>query len=369
MLLALYCGKCGRGPVAADPSARPLGKEPRAVTEQQSRLAAVGDATSRSQLEAALFEVKRVIVGQEGMLERVLVALLAGGHLLLEGVPGLAKTRTIATLAQVLGGSFHRIQFTPDLVPSDLVGTRIWRPDTAGFEVERGPVFCNFLLADEINRAPAKVQSALLEVMQEQQVTIGKHTWPVPDPFLVLATQNPIEQDGTYPLPEAQIDRFMMKVVVGYPNFSEEMAIVARSLTDPPRLAEVLSVAQLHGLQAATRGVYVDRLVAEYAVALCDATRHPAAYQLPDLGGYLAYGASPRGSINLVAAARALAVLRGRGYALPQDVQELARDVLRHRLVLTYQALAEQVTADSLLTAVLDAIPAPRIDLARDQPA
>ncbi len=289
--------------------------------------------------------------------------------LLLEGVPGLAKTRTIATLAQVLGGSFHRIQFTPDLVPSDLVGTRLWRPDTAGFEVELGPVFTNFLLADEINRAPAKVQSALLEVMAEQQVTIGKQTFQVPDPFLVLATQNPIEQDGTYPLPEAQIDRFMMKVVVDYPNFSEEMSIVARSLVAPPVLRETLSLAQLHALQAATTGVYVDRLVAEYAVALCDATRHPATYQLPDLAPYLAYGASPRGSINLVAAARALAVLRGRSYALPQDVQELARDVLRHRLVLTYQALAEQVTADKLLTAVLDAIPAPRIDLAKDQPA
>jgi len=339
------------------------------VTEQQSRLSAVGDTTSRSLLEAALFEVKRVIVGQEGMLERVLVALLAGGHLLLEGVPGLAKTRTIATVAQVLGGSFHRIQFTPDLVPSDLVGTRIWRPDTVAFDVELGPVFCNFLLADEINRAPAKVQSALLEVMQEQQVTIGKQTWSVPDPFLVLATQNPIEQDGTYPLPEAQIDRFMMKVVVDYPNFSEEMSIVARSLVDPPTLREILTLDQLHALQAATAGVYVDRLVAEYAVALCDATRHPATYQLPELAPYLAYGASPRGSINLVAAARALAVLRGRSYALPQDVQELARDVLRHRLVLTYQALAEQVTADKLLTAVLDAIPAPRIDLAKDQPA
>ena len=339
------------------------------MTEQQSRLSAVGDTTSRSLLEAALFEVKRVIVGQEGMLERVLVALLAGGHLLLEGVPGLAKTRTIATVAQVLGGSFHRIQFTPDLVPSDLVGTRIWRPDTVAFDVELGPVFCNFLLADEINRAPAKVQSALLEVMQEQQVTIGKQTWSVPDPFLVLATQNPIEQDGTYPLPEAQIDRFMMKVVVDYPNFSEEMSIVARSLVDPPTLREILTLDQLHALQAATAGVYVDRLVAEYAVALCDATRHPATYQLPELAPYLAYGASPRGSINLVAAARALAVLRGRSYALPQDVQELARDVLRHRLVLTYQALAEQVTADKLLTAVLDAIPAPRIDLAKDQPA
>jgi MoxR-like ATPase len=339
------------------------------VTEQQSRLAAVGASTSHAQLEAALFEVKRVIVGQEGMLERVLVALLSGGHLLLEGVPGLAKTRTIATLAQVLGGSFHRIQFTPDLVPSDLVGTRIWRPDTATFEVELGPVFCNFLLADEINRAPAKVQSALLEVMQEHQVTIGKQSYQVPEPFLVLATQNPIEQDGTYPLPEAQVDRFMMKVVVDYPNFSEEMSIVARSLVDPPSLREVLTLAQLHALQAAAQAVYVDRLVAEYAVALCDATRHPATYQLGELAPYLAYGASPRGSINLVTAARALAVLRGRGYALPQDVAELARDVLRHRLVLTYQALAEQVTADKLLTAVLDAIPAPRIDLAKDQPA
>jgi MoxR-like ATPase len=333
------------------------------------RLSVADPANPSAALEAALFEIKRVIVGQEAMLERVLVALLAGGHLLLEGVPGLAKTRTIATLAQVLGGSFQRIQFTPDLVPSDLVGTRIWRPDQGGFATELGPVFCNFLLADEINRAPAKVQSALLEVMQEHQVTIGAKTWPVPTPFLVLATQNPIESDGTYPLPEAQIDRFLMKVVVDYPNFSEEMTIVARSLVDPPQITTILTLEQLTALQAHTTKVYVDRLVAEYAVALCDATRHPAAYNLPDLAGYIAYGASPRGSINLVAAARALAVLRGRSYCLPQDVQELARDVLRHRLVLTYQALAEQVNPDSLLTAVLAAIPPPRIDLARDQPA
>jgi MoxR-like ATPase len=340
------------------------------MSENDQRRLSVADPSNPSAaLEAALFEIKRVIVGQEGMLERVLVALLAGGHLLLEGVPGLAKTRTIATLAQVLGGSFQRIQFTPDLVPSDLVGTRIWRPDQGGFDTELGPVFCNFLLADEINRAPAKVQSALLEVMQEHQVTIGKHTYPVPTPFLVLATQNPIESDGTYPLPEAQVDRFLMKVVVDYPNFSEELTIVARSLVDPPQISPILSLAQLQALQAHTGKVYVDRLVAEYAVALCDATRHPASYQLPDLQGYLAYGASPRGSINLVAAARALAVLRGRSYALPQDVQELARDVLRHRLVLTYQALAEQVSPDSVLTAVLAAIPPPRIDLARDQPA
>jgi MoxR-like ATPase len=340
------------------------------MTENDQRRLSVADpANPSAALEAALFEIKRVIVGQEGMLERVLVALLSGGHLLLEGVPGLAKTRTIATLAQVLGGSFQRIQFTPDLVPSDLVGTRIWRPDQGGFETELGPVFCNFLLADEINRAPAKVQSALLEVMQEHQVTIGKKTWPVPAPFLVLATQNPIESDGTYPLPEAQVDRFLMKVVVDYPNFSEEMTIVARSLIEPPAITKILSLEQLQALQAHTTNVYVDRLVAEYAVALCDATRHPATYNLPDLQGYIAYGASPRGSINLVAAARALAVLRGRSYCLPQDVQELARDVLRHRLVLTYQALAEQVTADTLLTAVLNAIPPPRIDLAREQPA
>ena len=337
-----------------------------ADTDTSRHLAPAGDA--RSQLEAALFEIKRVIVGQEGMLERVLVALLTGGHLLLEGVPGLAKTRTIATVAQVLGGRFARIQFTPDLVPSDLVGTRIFRPDRAGFQTELGPVFCNFLLADEINRAPAKVQSALLEVMQEHQVTIGKHTWPVPEPFLVLATQNPIESEGTYPLPEAQVDRFMMKVVVDYPTFAEELQVVGRALGPVPEVRRVLSLEQLHSYQRQVQGVYVDRVVAEYAVALCAATRRPAAYNLPELAPYVAYGASPRGAINLVVAARALATLRGRGYVLPQDVAELARDVLRHRLVLTYQALAEQVSADQVLTGVLEAIPAPRIDLAR-QPA
>jgi len=287
----------------------------------------------------------------------------------LEGVPGLAKTLTISTLAKVLGGSYQRVQFTPDLVPSDLVGTRIWRPDRSQFQVETGPVFCNYLLADEINRAPAKVQSALLEVMQERQVTIGTHTFGVPRPFLVLATQNPIESEGTYPLPEAQVDRFMMNVVITYPNFSEELQVVARSLADPPQVNRVLSAEQLAGYQRQCQGVYVDRVVAEYAVALCGATRRPAAYNLEHLQPYLAYGASPRGAINLVHAARALAVLRGRGYALPQDVAELARDVLRHRLVLTYQALAEGVGAEQLLGAVLEAIPAPRIDLAKDTPA
>ncbi len=316
-----------------------------------------------------LFEIKKVIVGQDHLLERLMVGLLARGHLLVEGVPGLAKTLSVKTIAQAITGDFKRIQFTPDLVPADLVGTRIYRPDSGGFETELGPVFCNFLLADEINRAPAKVQSALLEVMQERQVTIGHTSYPVGDPFLVLATQNPIESEGTYPLPEAQVDRFMMKVVVDYPNFSEEMAVVQRSLADRPGVNRVLTLEQLHQLQRATASVYVDRLVAEYAVALCMATRYPKQYNVGQLAPYVAYGASPRGSINLVHAARALALLRGRAYTLPQDVQEVAKDVLRHRLVLTYQALAEEVSADALLTAVLTAIPAPRIDLAHEPTA
>ena len=322
-----------------------------------------------TELDAALAEIKRVIVGQERLLERVLVALLARGHLLIEGVPGLAKTRTVATLAQVLGGTFHRVQFTPDLVPSDLVGTRVYRPGTGTFDTELGPVLCNFLLADEINRAPAKVQSALLEVMQERQVTIGAATWRVPDPFLVLATQNPIESEGTYPLPEAQVDRFMMKVLVDYPSFGEELVVVQRALTDPPAVGQALSLDGLRALQGAVRDVYVDHVVAEYAVALCMATRQPERYGAGPIAPYVAYGASPRGSINLVHAARALALLRGRAYALPGDVTDLARDVLRHRMVLTYQALAEDVSADQLLDAVLGAVPAPRIELAREASA
>jgi MoxR-like ATPase len=318
---------------------------------------------ARTTLEGALFELKRVIVGQERLLERVLVALLADGHLLIEGVPGLAKTRTVATLAQILGGTFHRIQFTPDLVPSDLVGTRIWRPDGT-FDTELGPVFCNFLLADEINRAPAKVQAALLEVMQEHQVTIGHTTYPVPTPFLVLATQNPIESEGTYQLPEAQLDRFMLNTLVTYPDFGEELTIVHRSLDPAPPIRRVLGIDQLRTYQTATSHIYVDRLVAEYAVALTMATRHPVTYGLDQLTSHIAYGASPRGSINLIHAARALALLRGRTYALPHDVADLAPDILRHRLVLTYQALAEQTTPDDIVTAILSAIPTPRIDLA-----
>src|SRR4029078_12046736 len=289
----------------------------------ESRLHAVEGAEdnpareAHAALEGALFEVKRVIVGQEGMLERLLVALLAGGHVLLEGVPGLAKTLTVKTVADGLGGSFKRIQFTPDLVPADRVGTRIYRPDTGGFDTELGPVFCNFLLAYEINSAPAKVQSALLEVMQESQVTIGPQTYPVPDPFLVMATQNPIESEGTYPLPEAQVDRFMFKVVIDYPTEGDELTVVDRSLRPGDQVERVLSPEELHSYQDAARHVYVDPEVARYAVALTLATREPERVGLQRLSGYIEFGASPRASINLVHGARALALLRGRNYALP----------------------------------------------------
>ena len=315
--------------------------------------------------ESALFEIRRVIAGQNAMLERVLVCLLAGGHLLIEGVPGLAKTLTVKATASVLGGSFSRIQFTPDLVPSDLVGTRIYRPGEGSFDVELGPVFCNFLLADEINRAPAKVQSALLEVMQERQVTIGHETHKVPDPFLVMATQNPIESEGTYPLPEAQVDRFMLKVLVGYPEHDDELTIVQRQLEPPPDLRQALSLEELRALQGAVYAVYVDPGIVSYSVALATATRDPGASGLPELADYIAFGASPRGPISLVQSARALALLRGRDYVLVQDIEALARDALRHRLVLTYQALAEEVTPDAILEQVLVAVPAPEIDLAR----
>lgn len=316
----------------------------------------------RDALEEALHEIKRVIVGQDAMLERLLVALLAGGHVLLEGVPGLAKTLTVKTLAQVLGGSFKRIQFTPDLVPADLIGTRVYRPDTGRFETELGPVFGNFLLADEINRAPAKVQSALLEVMQEQQVTIGGETHPTPRPFLVLATQNPIESEGTYPLPEAQVDRFLMKVLVDYPTMSEEAAVVDRSLGRVSEPRERLSIADLDRFAAAADRVLVDREVIQYAVTLADATRRPEKYGLDDVAPFIEYGASPRGPIGLVRAARALALLRGRGYVAVADVRDLALDVLRHRIVLSYDALTENVTADDVLGRVFSAVDEPPAD-------
>jgi MoxR-like ATPase len=315
---------------------------------------------ARRTAEAVLYEIRRVIVGQDAMLERVLVGLLAGGHLLLEGVPGLAKTLTIKTLADVLHASFRRIQFTPDLVPGDLVGTRIYRPDKGTFDTELGPVFCNFLLADEINRAPAKVQSALLEVMQERQVTIGPESHAVPRPFLVMATQNPIESEGTYPLPEAQVDRFMMKVVVGYPSGEEEAVVVERSLRPAAAVAPILTADSLAALQALTAEVYVDRPIVDYAVALTAATRFPERVGLAAVKPYIAFGASPRGSINLVHAARALALVRGRRYVVPGDVVDLARDVLRHRIVPSFTALAEEVTADMILDRLIDAVPVPR---------
>ena len=320
---------------------------------------------AKEQLEQALFEIRRVIAGQDAMLERVLVCLLAQGHLLIEGVPGLAKTLTIKTTAGVLGGTFSRVQFTPDLVPSDLVGTRIYRAGDGTFDTELGPVFCNFLLADEINRAPAKVQSALLEVMQERQVTIGHDTHRVPDPFLVMATQNPIESEGTYPLPEAQIDRFMLKVLIGYPQHDEELTVVQRQLVSAPELRQALSLDALKALQRAAFDVYVDPALVSYAVDVATVTREPAAHGLPDLAQYIAYGASPRGPISLVQSARALALLRGRDYALVEDLNALAKDALRHRLVLTYQALAEEVSPDAILDQVLAAVPAPQLDLAR----
>jgi len=319
----------------------------------------------RTQLEEALVEVKRVIAGQDEMLERVLVCLVAGGHLLIEGVPGLAKTLTIKTTAAALGGSFRRVQFTPDLVPSDLVGTRIYRPDTGSFDTEEGPVFCNFLLADEINRAPAKVQSALLEVMQERQVTIGHDTMPVPDPFLVMATQNPIESEGTYPLPEAQVDRFMLKVLVGYPSRDEELTVVQRSLVDPVDVRQVLEIESLRALQRAVLDIYVDPSLIAYAVSLAEATRNPRSVGLDDIAGLVEYGASPRGPIALVQSARALALVHGREYVLGSDVRALAKDALRHRLVLTYRALAEQRSADDVLDAVLERVAAPPLELGR----
>jgi MoxR-like ATPase len=325
-------------------------------------MAPTGPTTRESQLlETALFEMKKVVVGQDRALERLIVCLLARGHCLLEGVPGLAKTLACETMARVTGGTFARLQFTPDLLPSDLVGTRIYRGSTEQFDVELGPVFANMVLADEINRAPAKVQSALLEVMAEHQVSIGGHTHEVPEPFLVLATQNPIESEGVYPLPEAQRDRFLMKVLVGYPNRDEEIEVVLRMGVNPPQARQVLTPEEVLELQAAADAVYADRSVVDYAVNLVLATRDPASFGMPDLAELVAYGASPRASLGLVASGRALALLRGRSYVLPQDVFDCAPDVLRHRVVLSYEALARGLSTDHLLARILGTVPAPRV--------
>jgi MoxR-like ATPase len=321
-------------------------------------------ADAATLMERILYEVKRIVVGQDHFLERVMVAVLAQGHLLVEGVPGLAKTLTVKTLAQTLRGTFRRIQFTPDLVPADLVGTRIFNPRTGEFSTSLGPVFTHLLLADEINRAPAKVQSALLEVMQERQVTIAGETYPLPKPFLVMATQNPIETEGTYPLPEAQVDRFMMKVLVDYPSEEEEFVIAQRVTGPPVTMAPIASMGQLAELQQECRKVYVDPSLMQYAVKLVSATRRPNRYELGDIAKYLTFGASPRATIGLIEGARALAFMRGRSYALPEDMTGLVGDVLRHRLVLSYEALAEGIDADAVVQRVMRKIPVPDKPLA-----
>ena len=310
-------------------------------------------------LQQVAYEVKKVIVGQDALLERLLVALLARGHVLVEGVPGLAKTMAIKTLSESIGGQFQRIQFTPDLVPADLIGTRIYNQKLGEFQTSLGPVFTNLLLADEINRAPAKLQSALLEVMQERQVTIGRESHPVPNPFLVMATQNPIESEGTYQLPEAQLDRFMLKVLVGYPSQTEEFVIVDRMTRrhEPPRA--VIDIEQLKVLQQASDAVYVDPALMEYAVNLARATRDPGGVGLGEISRYITFGASPRASINMILAAKALAVLRGRDYAVPDDVRDISLDVLRHRVVLSYEALTDDVSPDDILLRVLTGVRLP----------
>ena len=312
-------------------------------------------------MERLLYEVKKVIVGQDHLLERMVVALLTGGHVLVEGVPGLAKTMAVKTLAQAISGQFQRIQFTPDLMPADLVGTRVYNQRTGEFNTSFGPVFTNLLLADEINRAPAKVQSALLEVMQERQVTIGRESHPVPRPFLVMATQNPIESEGTYPLPDAQVDRFMLKVVVDYPSATEEFVIVERMIGPLQEVQAVINSEEMSALQRQAASVYVDPALIEYSVKLVTATRQPAEVGLGELKRYILFGASPRASINMVIAGRALAFMRGRDYALSQDVRDVALDVMRHRLVLSYEALSDNVQSDELLLRLMEAVPMPEV--------
>jgi MoxR-like ATPase len=321
------------------------------------------DEVPEASLEKVLYQVKRVIVGQDVLLERMVVALLASGHLLVEGVPGLAKTLAVKTMANALGVEFQRIQFTPDLVPADIVGTRIFNQKAGEFQVSLGPVFANLVLADEINRAPAKVQSALLEAMQERQVTIGRDTHLLPDPFLVMATENPIESDGTYPLPEAQVDRFMLKVLVDYPSSTEEFVIVERMVSGLEAVQSVMDAQQLSALQKATQAVFVNPALIEYAVRVSSATRHLPSVGLGDMARYVTYGVSPRASIYMVMAAQALALVRGRDYVLPEDVYSLAPDVLRHRMVLSYEALGDDVTPDDIVGAILATVPLPEVAL------
>jgi MoxR-like ATPase len=329
--------------------------------EQGGRGQTPSPAREGELLERTVFEVKKVIVGQDRLVERMLVGLLAKGHLLLEGVPGVAKTLAVETVAKVVGGTFSRLQFTPDLVPSDILGTRIYRQGREAFDVELGPVVANFVLADEINRAPAKVQSAMLEVMAEKHLSIGGKTFPMPDPFLVLATQNPIENEGVYPLPEAQRDRFLFKIIIEYPNLEEEREIIYRMGVDPPAAEQVIDPAELVRLQGVASRVFVHHALVDYVVRLVVATRAPGEHGLDDVAGWVAYGASPRASLGIVAAARALALVRGRDYVLPQDVMDVAPDVLRHRLVLSYDAVADAVPMDHILSRVLQTVPLPQV--------
>ncbi|MBF6463692.1 MoxR family ATPase [Nocardia beijingensis] len=312
-------------------------------------------------LEKAIYEVKRVIVGQDRLVERLLVGVLARGHVLLEGVPGIAKTLAVETFAKVVGGSFARVQFTPDLVPTDLIGTRIYRQGREEFDTELGPVVANFVLADEINRAPAKVQSALLEVMAERHVSIGGKTYPMPDPFLVMATQNPIESEGVYPLPEAQRDRFLFKVVVDYPSVEEEREIIYRMGVTPPEASRILQPEDLIRLQKVAANTFVHHALVDYVVRVIAATRKPAEFGMQDVAGWISYGASPRASLGIIAAARAVALIRGRDYVVPQDVVEVIPDVLRHRLVLSYDALADEISPEDVIRRVLQTVGLPQV--------
>lgn len=317
-------------------------------------------AAESSQVRSLIAEVGKVIVGQQNMVERLLIGLFTGGHILIEGVPGLAKTLTVSTLAASINAEFQRIQFTPDLLPADLVGTLIFNQKTGEFIPKKGPVFTNFVLADEINRAPAKVQSALLECMQEHQVTIGDTTFPLADPFLVLATQNPIEQEGTYPLPEAQVDRFMFKVIVGYPSKEEELQILERNAFIPlADIRPVIGLDQIRHIREVIKTVYVDEKVKRYILDIVFATRNPGEAGLEDLDGLIDFGASPRASIFLAISAKAHAFLRGRGYVIPEDIKVIGPDVMRHRIILTYEAEAEETTTDDIIRKVFEHVKVP----------
>ena len=349
-------GYTGQGPAPGYPAGTHAAPPAAAATNGGGLQAEV------NALERAVFEVKRVIVGQDRLVERMLVGLLAKGHVLLEGVPGVAKTLAVETFAKVVGGTFARIQFTPDLVPTDIIGTRIYRQGKEEFDIELGPVVVNFLLADEINRAPAKVQSALLEVMAERKISIGGKTFPLPQPFLVMATQNPIEQEGVYPLPEAQRDRFLFKLVIDYPSPEEEREIIYRMGVKPPEPKQILTTADLLRLQDVAANTFVHHALVDYVVRIVTATRHPEQFGMPDAKAWIAYGASPRASLGIIAASRALALVRGRDYVIPQDVVEVIPDVLRHRLVLTYDALADEVSPETVINRILQTVALPQVN-------